>query len=88
MALESFRLRAGGVAKQRPFADDDGFDYGYSAGLGIRIKRVFFDLAFRRFHEFSTYQPYSITNTEDFAVQNVDTEDIFTDVVLTFGVKF
>lgn len=51
LALEGLRLRAGGVVKQRPFSNDQGLDYGWSTGLGLRINRVFLDFAYRRWVE-------------------------------------
>jgi hypothetical protein len=87
-AMGPLRLRAGGVMKQRPFEGDNGFDMGFSTGLGLRINRIFLDFAYRRFVQESTYMPYTITNTREFEVQNVNNKDIFNDFVLTFGLKF
>lgn len=81
-----FRFRAGLNLLQSPLVGDDTTNNSISAGVGIREKNFFVDLAYKRFNVQETYVPYLLS---DASQQQFVNNDIGTNqFVLTLGFKF
>jgi hypothetical protein len=83
LAKDVFRLRAGYNLLSKTGATADGFTSAWTAGLGLRGKKVYLDMAYRRRAASSTIVPYADENAP---VINADSK--LNDLVLTFGFKF
>lgn len=85
IAKDKFRYRAGVRYQPSIFVNDDSASIRYSGGLGIRINRVFVDLAATFETTALTYSPYFLVDS--FANQVVDVQGSQINVDLTFGYK-
>ena len=85
LAYKKIRGRAGINLIASPFFLDSNFDQIYSAGVGYRMNKVFFDLAYQ-FRSFSEgYVPYQAPNAADDLSLVVDTN--VSKLALTIGIK-
>ncbi len=89
-AYEVFRLRAGFNILPSPFEGDNTVNHGYSAGVGYRGNKFFFDLAYRRNNLTETYVPYQISQDQlnPPPEQFVENEVVFNRILATFGFNF
>ena len=81
LALDQFRLRGGLNLLGKPNVGSTGFNTGYSAGAGVRLKSFFLDFAWRHGQRFGSVQPY-----ENAPIAS--TEVVTNDFLLTLGFKF
>lgn len=82
-ALDNFRLRAGVNLLGKPYAADNGFNMGYSAGVGVRGESFYLDLGYRLRvgqGDVSAYQGWGATVAR--------TDNKVSDILLTVGFKF
>ena len=82
---KAWRFRAGLALQQSPFADDQAFDLVYNAGVGVRLRGFYTDLALRLDGYEETYLPYTTTNAEQ---QFVNSDVARSMIIWTFGVRF
>ena len=87
MAMGSFRVRGGYVLRQRPYANDDAFDYAFAGGLGLNSERIFFDIGFLRFKESSGYVPYLVGNPDIHPIQLIKNKIWTTQLNFTLGFR-
>lgn len=91
LAYDIFRFRAGFGYYMSPFragVATDGYDYSttnISGGLGLKLEKVSFDLAYIHSSSKEYYQPYSL---EDETVPGVGIDNNGGNVVLTLAYKF
>jgi hypothetical protein len=85
---EVFRFRAGIGLNGSPRQDKDFYNTTYNAGIGLRGKHVFLDLGWQRRVLKENYVPYKVLETQSYKEQQVTNSYAFTDLLLTFGVKF
>lgn len=88
LALDVFRIRAGAILNQSPFADSDAFDPIYTGGVGLRFNRFFMDLAYRRTVRNASYLPYSVSDLSLYPEQEVNLKSVDSDFFLTLGFRF
>lgn len=81
VVLSVFRLRGGVSLLGKPEAGEEGFNIGYSGGIGVRSRGFFLDLGVRTAASAGTVVPYVNGPM-------VSTRGRFTDVVLSVGFKF
>lgn len=84
-AAGPLRLRGGFGLQQAPVVDDDTFYNTFSAGVGFRADRYFFDFAYRRVGIQNTYTPFVTTDAPQQFVDNDVTNEAF---VFTVGFKW
>ena len=87
LAYNSLRLRLGYSVSTSPFINDTDTYTSFSAGLGFRADKFFFDLGYRRRSTSEGYNPYIVldqANRDPLA--NIETE--LGRLVATFGFKF
>lgn len=84
-AYDIFRVRAGVGLKQSPYANDDAFDYQYSAGAGIRLQSFYADIAFRFDDTKETYIPYLTSQAPQQSVSSDLRKSI---AMMTLGFRF
>lgn len=84
-AMGNFRLRGGLGLQQAPIVGDDTFYTTGSFGLGLRQKTYYFDLAYRRIAQKTTYTPYL---TADAAQQFIDNDNVRENFVFTLGFRW
>ena len=95
IALDKLRIRAGYGLLSSPYANVDDFSHSYSAGLGLRFKRVFLDLGYQLVNTEMGHIPFS-TGNSDFngdgkidAVTSLATNTVNQNMLLaTIGFKF
>lgn len=80
-ALDNFRLRAGINLLGKPYATDEGFNMGYTAGVGVRGESFYLDLGYRLRVGEGSVLPYS-------GAPLASTDNKVSDVLLTVGFKF
>ena len=85
LAKGNLRYRAGVRYEPSIYKSNSDTNIKYSGGLGIRINRVFVDLAGSFNSGNSTYSPYLLTNT--LSNQNVTIQQRKYNIDLTFGLK-
>ncbi|MCB9276766.1 MAG: hypothetical protein H6564_22220 [Lewinellaceae bacterium] len=85
LAFEVFRFRAGLGLQQSPLIDDTTISNTFSAGLGIREKNFFIDLAYQRRSAEEDYKPYLTAVSTEQIVQN---DVVRNQYVMTLGFKF
>lgn len=85
MAFGTFRVRGGFSTQQAPIVDDESFYNSFSFGIGMRQKKYYLDLGYRRAAQKSTYTPYQVTNG---TTQYVDNDFIKENIALTLGFRF
>lgn len=87
-----FRARAGYAVQANTFSDDIDLDNQIntiSAGLGVRTKRFYVDVAWVQSKSDAIYNPYNfVVYADQFETPEVDLENKLTNVMLTFGVTF
>ena len=82
---KKLRVRLGTIMDQSSFAEDNAFDMTYTAGLGVRFERVFFDFGYQYYNYEQGYLPYAVsTAPQPFVVNNVTNNRFF----FTFGYKW
>ena len=86
LAYKIFRFRGGVNVINSPYAGTDYTNMGYSAGVGLRERSFFLDLAFRQGASSSTYFPY--LTGEDAVQPEVDTDLRERRFFVTLGFKF
>lgn len=80
-ALDNFRLRAGVNLLGKPYANENGFNMGYSAGFGVRGESFYLDLGYR----------LRVGDGAVFAYDDAPpakTDNKVSDILLTVGFKF
>ena len=80
-ALDNFRLRAGVNLLGKPYAEDQGFNMGYTAGVGVRSESFYLDLGYRLRIGEGSVSPYG-------GAPEVTTDNKVSDIILTVGFKF
>ena len=85
IVYNQFRFRAGVGLYGAPFDGDSRFDKVYSAGVGIRGKYVYLDLAYQIRQLQQGYAPYDVGD----AARNLNlvTQENLSKISATFGVK-
>ncbi|MEQ1745088.1 MAG: hypothetical protein ABMA02_06675 [Saprospiraceae bacterium] len=81
LALSEFRLRGGVNLLGKPYATDDGFNTGFTAGAGVRGESFFLDFGVRLGSGTGSVIPYADG-------PEADTKNNVTDVLMTIGFKF
>jgi hypothetical protein len=84
-ALDIFRFRLGFGTFPSAYVNDDTRRSTLSAGAGLRQNRIFLDLAYRYTTYDELFFPYG---TQEAVLQEVQTENNLSRILLTFGVKF
>lgn len=79
--LQALRLRAGVNMMGKPQEGENGFNFAYSAGIGVRKESFFVDLGYRRTQRNSIVSAYVNGPA-------AETNVVANDVVLTLGFKF
>lgn len=79
--LQALRLRAGVNMIGKPQEGENGFNFAYSAGIGVRKESFFVDLGYRRTQRNSIVSAYANGPV-------AETNVVANDVVLTLGFKF
>lgn len=89
---EIFRVRAGYAVQANTFSDDIDLDNqinSISAGVGVRTKRFFADLAWVQSRSDALYNPYNFVVYQDvYETPEAELENKLTHVMLTIGVTF
>ncbi len=85
VVLDIFRLRGGLEFNQSPIEGDETVRTAFSLGAGVRTRGVFFDVAYKNATSKETYLPY---RTYEAPVQNVDNDNIVSNIVVTLGFRF
>jgi len=85
IAKGKFRYRAGARYQPSIFVNDDDSNIRLSGGLGVRLNRVFIDLAGTFETNTFTYSPYFLLDSANNQIVDVDGRIIRVD--LTFGYK-
>ncbi|MBK9271614.1 MAG: hypothetical protein IPM48_08440 [Saprospiraceae bacterium] len=65
LVLDQFRIRAGYLMMSSPYENNNEFQNGLSAGLGIRLKIFYLDLGLNQFKSKNGYLPF-LTGQSDF----------------------
>jgi hypothetical protein len=86
LAYEAFRFRAGLGFQQSPLADDNSIATTLGAGLGVRGKSAFLDLAYQYRRAEDEYRPYLTSGV--LPEQVVENKLGRSQLVLTFGFRF
>ncbi len=86
LALDKYRIRAGYGIIGTSYADNSSFDQFYSAGLGIRERRFYLDLAWRHSRLEDIFVPYRMVDAS--REQNIVNETGINRIVVTVGFKF
>lgn len=81
LALSVFRLRGGVSLLGKPEVGEEGFNVGYSGGVGVKGQGFFLDLGVRTAAPVGTVVPYA-------GGPVVSTQGRVTDVMLSIGFKF
>jgi hypothetical protein len=84
-ALHALRFRIGTVLQQSPYADDTSFNNMFSAGIGYRFERFFFDFGYQRQNTEQGYVPYGVENEP---LQFVNNNTNYNRFVFTAGYKW
>jgi len=84
-AIKNFRIRAGYAINGSPFASETSINGVLSAGLGLRVKKFFIDLGYRRNTTEVGYLPYT---TEVAPQPFVSTNSTRNQYLLSVGFKF
>lgn len=85
VVLDIFRLRGGLEFNQSPIDGDETVRTAFSLGGGIRTRGVYFDVAYKSSTSKETYLPY---RTYEAPVQNIDNDNIVSNIVMTLGFRF
>lgn len=85
VAMDIFRFRGGLEFNQSPIDGDDTVATAFSLGAGVRSRAVFFDVAYKSAVSKETYLPY---RTFEAPVQNVDVNNVVSNIVVTLGFRF
>ena len=85
VVMDIFRFRGGLEFNQSPIDGDDTVATAFSLGAGVRSRGVFFDVAYKNAVSKETYLPY---RTFEAPVQNVDVDNIVSNIVVTLGFRF
>jgi long-subunit fatty acid transport protein len=85
-ASKQFRLRGGLAFEQQPYANDNSFSTSYHAGIGVREKQFYIDLAYQLQTSDEGYTPYALDDVsiQQLVVNNVNKSKMY----LTLGYKF
>ena len=86
VAIGDFRLRAGYGLLATPYKSNTDFNKSYSAGLGARIDKFFFDLGYIHSEQKQSYLPYVVSANNNQPV--VDTQLDVNKFILTVGMRF
>lgn len=95
LALDQLRIRGGYELSSSPFANSDEFSQGFSIGIGLRLKRFYWDISYAQGTQNLGYVPFR-TNDSDFdgdgkadAIQTLVSQDwTRRNMQMTFGFKF
>ncbi len=85
--IESFSLRGGYGVNGNPFKNNGNKFFEnkiYSGGIGYRNKDYYFDIAYQRMKNNTTYSPYILNGKEPIA----KSKNLAGNVFLTFGLRF
>ncbi|KAA3641604.1 MAG: hypothetical protein DWQ02_00300 [Bacteroidetes bacterium] len=85
VVLDIFRLRGGLEFNQSPIEGDETVRTAFSLGAGVRTRAVYFDVAYKNLTSKESYLPY---RTFEAPVQNVDHDNIVSNIVVTLGFRF
>lgn len=85
VAMEIFRLRGGLEFNQSAIDGDNTVRTAFSLGGGVRGRVVYLDVAYKNTLSRETYLPY---RTFEAPVQNVDNNNIVSNIVVTLGFRF
>jgi hypothetical protein len=86
LAMEAFRFRAGLGFQQSPLANDNSIATVLSAGVGVRGRSAFLDLAYQRRSAEDEYRPYLTSGVlPEQVVENLFRRN---HLVLTLGFRF
>jgi len=92
VALQKYRLRGGLNLSGTPYADDSSLDSSLSLGAGVRWKKIFLDIAYRRSMDNEVYVPYVIGDQEvngvEISEQQVNIDAVRNKFMITMGVRF
>jgi len=85
IVMNAFRLRGGVSFNQSPYANDEGFDPSFHAGLGYRTDVFYIDFGYRWTKAEEGYLPYETTDApQPLVVTETDRHTI----AATVGLKF
>lgn len=85
LAYKSFRFRGGFTLNGTPLANESATSSALSLGAGVRGKKVYLDLAYRRVLNEYNYRPYATFDNPELNVQNKRLRNKY---MLTLGFKF
>ncbi len=85
-AYEKYRFRAGYGIIGTPYADESTNNSTYSFGFGVREKKGYLDLAYKRSSLENSYTPYRMTDASQ--EQKIDNEASLHKFILTIGFRF
>ncbi len=85
-ALSIYRFRLGYNLLGNPYTEGNSLNSAYSAGVGIREKTFFIDLAYRFEDREEAYSPYRLFDSA--RQQSVQTNSTRSNFILTLGFKF
>jgi len=84
LAGENWRVRGGLFMDASPFFNDNSYNFGYSAGAGLRERNFFLDIAYVVRTRNELYSPYLLDDNNQ---PNVENKINISQLLLTIGFK-